>query len=371
MEKVIRLDRSGNEIPVGIYEDEEEVVLLPFPDIVRMRPGMYIGDTSVRGLHYLFYEFLRDIIDAVRADPCTAFSVILATDESLCVTDNGPGIPVNIFEKDKTCVELALTDFYFKRSGYTKLDSRYGLGMPTVNALSEWLEVTVRRDSKVYRMRFERGIAVTPLSVVGDCTPNQHGTTVTWLADKSIFARALTENGNLAYEPERIRHRLQELAYLLPGTRITFHNQRDGESPVVYHSLNGVVDFVPVLNHSKDVFPAEPIRVSGRRGDCQVEAAIQWSDATTETSRSYGNLRETIEGGTHVKGLRRAITKAVNRFALNSHIGERKLTTVIAINMPFPGFDGAGERLISPEIEGIVFSVVYAALKSRFASFES
>ena len=359
---------SADDVAVYFDYDTNDPYLLKGLDAVRVRPGMYIGDNGgIRGLHYLFKEILDNAVDEIMAGHCDAVTVTLGTDGSVSVTDNGRGIPTELFDDGKSGVEVVFTELHaggkFEGKGYKVSGGLHGAGTAPVNALSAWVEVTVRQNGTVHWMRFEDSVPVAPLAVISKCGENDHGTIVTWLADKAIFTGALTENGELSYDAAQIRHRLQELAYLLPAARFVFENQRDGET-TTYQFANGIADFVAMLNHERNVFPAEPIRIFGEQGNCRVQVAIQWSDAPSETIRSFANTRETPDGGTHVTGLRRAVTRAVNQFGFAAQIGKRSLTAVVSVQLPSPSYYSAETvRLVNREAEGIVFSVVYAALK--------
>lgn len=225
-------------------------------EAVRMRPGMYIGDVGVRGLHYLFKEILDNAVDEVIAGYCTEIDVVLSEDYTVSVSDNGRGIQINVVpESGKNGVEHVFTELTFRNhinlhgDNYPKVAGGLrGVGASTVNALCDWLACEVKRGSKVYQMQFERGIPVTPLEVIGKCSVEDHGTKVTWLADKTMFKPTLTDTGELAYDGDLIARRCQQLAYHLPNTRITFHDRLHGKSLEKFHYQNGIADYVQHLN---------------------------------------------------------------------------------------------------------------------------
>lgn len=367
----------------AIYDTEPPHFILKGLEMVRMRPGMYIGDVGVRGLHHLFKETLDNALDAVIAGDCTEIDVVLGADYMLTVSDNGGGIPINIIpESGKNGVEHVFTELTFRNhinlhsDNYPKVAGALrGAGASVVNALSDWLVCEVKRDSRMYRMRFERGIPTTPLEAIGECGVDDHGTKVTWLADKTMFTPALTETGELAYDSDWIVRICREAAYQLPKARITFHDQLHSKPMETFRFPNGIVDYVRDLNQKRAVFPAEPIAISGVVGNTQVEVALQYSDCEVETILGFTNTTFNPENGKHITGFRHALTKAVNGIGgtRTKYTGEtirRGLTAVVSVFLTDPKFNPSDRsRLDSPEVEGIVFSIVYKGLKRHFTEY--
>ena len=381
------LDENGdpinpNTVKIGqSHVVDESLPVLVFPDPVRMRPGMYIGDVGVRGLHHLLWEIVNNAVDESVAGHATQIDVTLGADYSLSVRDNGRGIPTRIIgNTGKTGVEYVLTDLSWDRVNVhgddAPLSPKYlrGVGAAVVNALSERLVCETRQGGTVSRIAFERGIVVSPLETTGTCDANDTGTTVTWLADKTIFARALSETGDLAYNPVLIADRLRELSYFVPRCRFTFHDRLHDAPPETFHSSHGVADFVRFLNRDRaKPFPAEPIVVSGTVGNVRVEVALQWANgATGDDQRSYVNTRHTWEGGTPLTGFRHALTRAVNRAQQTRISGKtirNNLTAIVAVFLPNPMYNSADvARIMNPEAENAVFTVVYRGLQEYLAT---
>ncbi len=363
--------------------DAYDQPLPEYPEAVRMRPGMYIGDTGVRGLHHLFKEIIDSSMDEVLDGHCTRIDVVLGADGSLSVADDGRAIPTRVVpESGKPFLELVFTELNagrkFGDGGYQVGGGLQGIGASCVSALSDFLECIVRRDGKVYRMRFERGVPVTGLEVVGECGANEHGTTVQWLADRTMFVPALDAGGNLGYDAGIITRHLRERAYLLPNTRITFTDHRHGDPTVrVFHYPNGGADYVRELNQGYPVMPDDPIFIRRRDGDpaedkIRVTVALQYSDRDGETLFSFANSHPCIEHGTHVTGFRRALTRAINETCGSCYTGEvvrRGLTAVVSVFAPDIMWSGTSrDRVVNLEVEGAVFSVVYAGLMAHFKS---
>lgn len=352
----------------------QEFTVLEGLEAVRRRPGMYIADTGVRGLHQLFYEVIDNSIDETLAGFCTRIDVVLHPDGSLSVSDNGRGIPVDVNkETGLTGVELAMTRLHagskFGGGGYRVSGGLHGVGVSCVNALSEWLVVEVCRDGKRYRQRFERGNPVTPLEVVGKA--KNTGTMVHWLPDHLIFEKR-------DYDPERIVRRIRELAFLNKNMTITFTDELHGEPTQTFHYKNGLADFVQWLNENKDPLH-KPIRFARTREDTHVEIAIQYNDTYQENIFAFANNIHNTEGGTHVSGFKTALTRVINNYARKNGLLKEKdpnfsgddvregLTAVISVLLLNPQFEGQTKtKLGNSEIEGLVNSVVGEALSQYF-----
>jgi len=338
-------------------------------EAVRRRPAMYIGSTSARGLHHLFVEVVDNCIDEVMAGYCTQIDCVLHKDDSISVTDNGSGFPVDMHPVEKRPgVEVAMTVLHagskFGGGAYKVSGGLHGVGVSVVNALSEWLEVEVSRGGKVHHMRFERGKSVTKLKVTGKT--KKTGTKVTYKPDAEIFE-------SIEHEPERLLNRLEELAYLNRGVKINFTNEKTGDT-VTYQEKNGIQAYVEHLNSARDAMH-RPIYFTRKRGDTEVEIALQYNTGYQETILSYANNIHTTEGGTHVSGLKTAFTRAINLYARKANLLKEKdrnfigddvregLTVVISVRLTQPQFEGQTKtKLGNSDIEGLVNSVVGEAL---------
>ncbi len=349
--------------------DANTIGVLEGLEAVRMRPSMYIGDTGIRGLHHLFIEISDNSIDEVLAGHCDKILVTLGKDKVVSVTDNGRGIPVDVnAQTGKTGVELVLTELHaggkFGGGGYKVSGGLHGVGASCVNALSEWLECEVRRDGKLYRQRFERGVPVTKLEAVGKSTKTERGTTVRWLADDTIF-------GPLEYDPERFLRRIRELSYLNKEVAITFHDQLHDQEPVTFHHERGIAEYVAHLNETKDELHSKVIYFFRERDEAQVEIALQYNKGYQENLFSFANNINTHEGGTHLSGFKTALTRVINNYARKSGFLKEKdpnfsgddvregMTAVISVRLPNPQFEGQTKtKLGNSEIEGLVNSIV-------------
>ncbi len=372
-ESVASLENGMNTAVETAYTAAEFTVLEGL-EAVRRRPGMYVADTGMRGLHQLFFEVIDNSIDEALAGYCTDIHVVLYPDQSLSVEDNGRGIPVDVnAETGQTGVELAMTRLHagskFGGGGYRVSGGLHGVGVSCVNALSEWLEVRVKRDGKLHFQRFERGVPCGSLQVIGEAEGT--GTRVTWHPDPEIF-------GSLVYDAERLRRRIRELAFLNRQVRIVFENLRDGEEPEVYHYTSGISEFVKYLNENKDPLH-KPIYLARSRDDVQVEIALQYNAGYQENIVSFANNIHTTEGGTHVSGLKTAMTRVINQYARKSGMLKEKdsnfsgddvregLTAVVSVLLLNPQFEGQTKtKLGNGEIEGIVNSVVGESLSIFF-----
>ena len=345
-------------------------------EAVRHRPAMYIGDTGVNGLHHLFKEIIDNSIDEVLAGFCTAIKVTLSKDFTITVEDNGRGIPVDMNKQTgKPGVELVMTELHaggkFGDGGYKTSGGLHGVGASCVNALSTWLETTVRRGGKVHRIRFERGRVSEPLKVVGKADPEVTGTTQRWLADDTIFTSALTTEGKLHYQPERLLARIRELSYLNREVAITFIDEMHGEEPVTYHHKDGIAEYVAHLNELKDPLHAKVIYFRAKRENAQIEIALQYNKGYQENIYSFANNINTHDGGTHLSGFKTALTRVVNNYARKNGFLKEKdtnftgddvregLTAVISVRISNPQFEGQTKnKLGNPDIEGTVNSIV-------------
>ncbi|WP_310795004.1 DNA topoisomerase (ATP-hydrolyzing) subunit B [Desulfofundulus thermocisternus] len=348
----------------------EEIQVLEGLEAVRRRPGMYIGSTGPRGLHHLVYEVVDNSIDEAMAGFCDRIEVIVHRDNSVTVIDNGRGIPVEIHPKTGLpAVETVLTILHaggkFGGNVYKVSGGLHGVGVSVVNALSEWLEVEIRRDGHVYHQRYERGKAVTPLKVIGTSTTT--GTKVSFKPDAEIFEE-------LVFNQETLSQRLRELSFLNRGIKIIFQDERTGQKTVYQHE-GGIRDFVRYLNKNKEVLHNKPIYLFGERDGIQVEAALQYTEGYVESLFSYVNNIHTVDGGTHEAGFKSALTRVVNDYgkkynllkngttALSGEDIREGLTAVISVKVPEPQFEGQTKtKLGNSEVRGVVDGVVSEGL---------
>ncbi|GBC98294.1 DNA gyrase subunit B [bacterium HR17] len=360
----------------------EHIQVLKGLEGVRKRPAMYIGDTGVRGLHHLLEEVVDNAVDEALAGYCRRIEVTLHADGSVSVADDGRGIPVDIHpEEGRPAVEVVLTMLHaggkFQSGAYKVAGGLHGVGISVVNALSEWLEVQVKRDGKVWYQRYERGEPVTPLKAVGKAA--RTGTTVTFKPDAEIFETTEWDAG-------RIKQRLHELAFLNPQVRFIFRDERTGEE-VEFHEKGGLAAYVQFLNRNREVLH-RPIYLSGARkveqdgrilDEISVEVALQYHEGYQEQILSFANDVRTVDGGTHESGFKNALTRVLNTFARRTGLLKEKdgnltgddvregLTAVIAVKLMHPQFEGQTKhKLGNSEVEGIVFSIVHEELTAYF-----
>lgn len=348
----------------------DQIQILEGLEAVRKRPGMYIDDTSFRGLHHLVYEIVDNSIDEALAGYCKHIQVTIHRDNSITVEDDGRGIPTGINHKaGKPAVEVVFTVLHaggkFGGGGYKVSGGLHGVGASVVNALSEWLEVTVCSEGKLYNQRYEKGRVCFPLEVTGTCKPNRTGTTVSFLPDRNIFE--VTE-----FDFKTLQTRLREMAFLTKGLKITLSDER--EDPVrtkVYHYEGGIVEFVEYLNRSTTPIYDDIIYCEGMKDDVQVEVAFQHNDSYTENCYSFVNNINTHEGGTHLAGFKNAITKTFNEYARKNKLlkdsennlsGEdirEGLTAIVSIKISEPQFGGQTKHSLgNTEARGAVDSIV-------------
>ena len=359
-----------NQTNTNAHYGAEEIQVLEGLEAVRKRPGMYIGSTSSKGLHHLVYEVLDNSIDEALAGYCDSIIVEINEDNSVTVIDNGRGIPVDIHPKiGKPAVEVVLTILHaggkFGGGGYKVSGGLHGVGVSVVNALSEWLVVEVRREGKIYRQRYERGISVSELEIIGKCKDT--GTKVTFKPDHLIFEE-------LEYSFDTILQRVKELAYLNRGIKITLKDKRDGKENTFQYN-GGIKDFVKHLNKNKNIINAKPIYFNGMKDNVLVELAIQYTDAYSENLLSYANNIRTTDGGTHEVGLKTALTRVFNDYARkhnllkanqNNLLGEdirEGMTAVISVKVTDPQFEGQTKaKLGNSEVRSIVDSFTTESL---------
>ena len=283
-------------------------------EAVRKRPGMYIGSTSVRGLHHLVYEIVDNSVDESLAGFCDQITVIINEDNSVTTIDNGRGIPTGIHPKlGIPTMEVVHTVLHsggkFGGEGYKVSGGLHGVGAAVVNALSRWMEVEVSRDGIIYKQRYERGVAVTGVEVIGQCDPDNTGTKTTFLPDDEIF-------DEVVFDYDILLKRFREMAFLNKHITITLIDRREEEEKnVVLHYEGGISSFVEYINKNKEVIHPEVIYFSAEKEDASIEIALQYTDSYNENVFGYANNIATTEGGTHVTGFKTAITKVVNDYA--------------------------------------------------------
>ncbi len=352
--------------------DASTIQILEGLEAVRRRPGMYVGGTDVRALHHLIYEVVDNAIDEALAGACDRIEVIVHPDSSVSVIDNGRGIPVDIHpQTGKSALEVVMTTLHAgakfgQKGGYKVSGGLHGVGVSAVNALSEWCEVEVRRGGKIYRQRYERGRPVTPVEVVGKTKPEDTGTRVTFKYDPTIFK-------NVDYRYETLIQRLREMAFVTRGVWIRFVDERIHKEMNFYFE-GGIVAFVRYLNRNRT--PLHPV-VYGRRviDDVEVEIALQYTDSYTESVYSFANTIHTVDGGTHLTGLRSALTRTLNEYArkhgllkenepnLTGEDTREGLTAIVSIKHPDPQFESQTKvKLMNPEVQTYVQQVTSETL---------
>ena len=349
----------------------DQIQILEGLEAVRKRPGMYIGSTSTRGLHHLVYEIVDNAVDEALAGYCHNIFVTINPGDSITVVDDGRGIPVGINKKaGLPAVEVVFTVLHaggkFGGGGYKVSGGLHGVGASVVNALSEWLEVEICNDGKIYQQRYERGKVVEKLTVIGTCELEKTGTKVTFLPDKEIFE-------DTVYDFNTLKQRLREMAFLTKNIRIVLRDERNPEEPVekVFHYEGGIREFVKYLNKGKTPLYEDIIYCEGTRDGVYVEVAMQHNDSYTEGSYSFVNNITTPEGGTHLTGFKNALTKTFNDYARTNKLIKDSdqnlsgddiregLTAIISIKIGEPQFEGqTKQKLGNSEARGAVESVV-------------
>ena len=353
----------------------DQIQILEGLEAVRKRPGMYIGSTSSRGLHHLVYEIVDNAVDEALAGFCTEIQVTINPDNSITVVDNGRGIPVGINHKAGIpAVEVVFTILHaggkFGGGGYKVSGGLHGVGASVVNALSEWLEVTICREGKKYQQRYERGHTMYPLKEIGVCDSEETGTKVTFLPDKEIFEETV-------YDYDILKQRLREMAFLTKGLRIVLRDTRaDQEKEKAFHYEGGIREFVTYLNRSKEALYPEVIYCEGEKDGVMVEVAMQHNDSYTENSYGFVNNINTPEGGTHIVGFRNALTKTFNDYARKNKLLKDSepnlsgddiregLTAIVSVKIEEPQFEGqTKQKLGNSEARGAVDFVVSKQLE--------
>ena len=349
----------------------DEIQILEGLEAVRKRPGMYIGSTSSRGLHHLVYEIVDNSVDEALAGFCDTISVTINKDNSVTVIDNGRGIPIGINQKaGLPAVEVVFTVLHaggkFGGGGYKVSGGLHGVGASVVNALSNWLEVEICKDGKIYKQRYERGKVVDKRSVIGECEEDKTGTKVTFMPDDTVFEETI-------FEYDILKQRFREMAFLTKGLKIIIRDERPEEKPIekTFHYEGGIKEFVQYLNRSKTALYSDVIYCEGNINNVAVEVAMQHNDSYSDNTYGFVNNITTPEGGTHVVGFRNALTKTFNDYARKNKLlkdsepnlsGEdirEGLTAIISVKIEDPQFEGqTKQKLGNSEARGAVDSIV-------------
>ena len=364
---------AESKTPPGSDYNAENIKVLEGLEAVRKRPGMYIGDTSERGLHHLVYEVVDNSIDEALVGHCDSIEVTIHIDNSVTVIDNGRGIPVDIHPSENiSAAEVVLTKLHaggkFDKASYKVSGGLHGVGVSVVNALSETLEVEIKREGKVYQQSYRRGEPLAPLAEVGKS--KERGTRVTFKPDSQIF-----ETTDFSFDI--LSQRLRELAFLNRGVKITIEDERTQKKHEFFYK-GGLLSFVEHLNRSKTAIHTKVVYFEGQKDGVGVEIAMQWNDGYTESVFSFANNINTIEGGTHLIGFRSALTRTINNYAVSSGLLKKDeenlqgedvregLTAVISVKVPEPQFEGQTKtKLGNSEVKGIVEALV----NERFGNF--
>ncbi len=348
----------------------DQIQILEGLEAVRKRPGMYIGSTSIRGLHHLVYEIVDNSVDEALAGFCDTIDVTINKDNSITVEDNGRGIPTGINQKAGIpAVEVVFTILHaggkFGGGGYKVSGGLHGVGASVVNALSDWLEVEICSGGKVHKQRYERGHVCYPLKVVGECDPEKTGTKVTFKPDGTIFEETV-------YDYDTLKQRFREMAFLTKNLRIILRDDREEPQKVKeFHYAGGIKEFVTYLNKSKAALYDNVMYFEGSKNNVYVEVALQHNDSYTESVYSFVNNITTPEGGTHLVGFRNALTKTFNDYARSNKLlkdseanlsGEdirEGLTAIVSVKIEDPQFEGqTKQKLGNSEARGAVDSIV-------------
>ncbi|MCO5144361.1 MAG: DNA topoisomerase (ATP-hydrolyzing) subunit B [Oligoflexia bacterium] len=353
----------------------DKIKILEGLEAVRKRPGMYIGDTTSRGLHHLVWEIVDNSVDEALAGFCNEVTIKLHPDDSITVSDNGRGVPTGMHPSGISGVEVVYTKLHaggkFNEEGgaYKVSGGLHGVGASVVNALSIALKVEVRQNEKVFEQTFERGKSTSPLNTIGKTEST--GTTVTFKPDPEIFE-------TLEYNHDTIANRVRELAFLMKGLKFNFIDEKNGKSETFFYE-GGIKSYVEYLNRTKNKIHDEIIFIEGEKDDIQVEIAIQWNDSYSETVLSYANNINTHEGGTHISGFRTSLTRLVNQFGKENDLFKglaeqltgddirEGLTSVVSVKIPHPQFEGQTKtKLGNSEVEGITQAIVTEKLRIFF-----
>lgn len=361
----------------GTKYDATNIQVLEGVEAVRKRPAMYIGDTTSRGLHHLVYEVVDNSIDEALAGHATHVEVIIQSDGSVKVVDDGRGIPVDMHKtQKKSALEVVMTTLHaggkFDNKSYRVSGGLHGVGVSVTNALSEWCEVEVHRDGKIHTQAYERGKPTSKVAIKGNT--KKRGTSVSFKADKQIFT-------DTEYSFDVLSKRLRELAFLNKGIKITLRDERvaKGTKEAIFLYKGGISEFIQYINRNKNPLHKKIFYVDKTKDGVEVEAAFQYNDSYSEEVFSFANNINTIEGGTHLSGFKTSLTRATNQYAKNKNMLKglegnlsgtdltEGLAAIISVKVPQPQFEGQTKtKLGNGEVEGIVYSVVYESLNTFF-----
>ena len=306
---------AGSISSVGANYTADQIKVLEGLDAVRKRPGMYVGDTSHRGLHHCVYEIVDNAVDESLAGYCTEIKIVVHVDNSITIIDDGRGIPVGIHPLEGiSAAELVYTKlhaggkFNDEGSPYKVSGGLHGVGAAVVNALSKWVKLEIKKDGKVHVLEFERGVVKEPLKVVGELENlSASGTAVTFKPDDEIFEVH-------EFSQDTLIKRFREMAFLNSGLKILFKDERNDKRETFLYT-RGLVDYIEFLNKSKNSIHSQPIHISQQKKDYEVEVALQWTDSYTEIILGYANAIATPGGGTHISGIKTALTRTLNQYA--------------------------------------------------------
>jgi DNA gyrase subunit B len=361
------LVQPNNNIPSSY--GAKDIQVLEGLEAVRRRPGMYVGGTDLKALHHLVYEVVDNSIDEALAGVCNNISITIHPDSSVTVSDNGRGIPVDIHpEKKKSALEVVMTVLHaggkFGHSSYKVSGGLHGVGVSAVNALSEWCEVRVYRDGKVYFQRYERGIPQEPVKEIGTCPAEKTGTTTTFRFDRELF------KGDLDFNFNTLVTRFREMAFVTRNVKIKLEDERPPEKESTFLFEGGIISFVRYLDRNRETL--HPVFfVEKEIENIGIEAAVQYTDAYSESVYSFANTINTIDGGTHLTGLRTALTRVINDYARKNNLlkdgdpnftgddTREGMTAIISIKHPDPQFESQTKvKLMNPEVQTYVTQVV-------------
>ncbi len=372
-------NQSASISKVGSKYTADQIKVLEGLEAVRKRPGMYIGDTSFRGLHHCVYEIVDNAVDEALAGYCTEIKVIIHVDNSVTVIDNGRGLPVDMHPTEKiSAAELVYTKLHaggkFNEEGgaYKVSGGLHGVGASVVNALSKWVKLEIKKEGEIHEVEFEKGVSKYPLKVTGKLEdPNVTGTSVTFKPDNEIFEV-------VEFNYETLTNRFREMAFLNKGLRISIKDERSEKKDSFCYE-GGLIEFVEWLNRAKSPIHKKPIYITQSREDYEVEISMQWTDSYSEVLSGYANAICTPEGGTHVSGFKTALTRVLNQYTKENNLlkgiktnltGDdmrEGLTAIISVKLPELQFEGQTKsKLGNSEVEGIVNSLVGEGLKAYF-----
>jgi DNA gyrase subunit B len=352
----------------AVSYDAKDIQVLEGLEAVRRRPGMYVGGTDIKALHHLIYEVVDNSIDEALAGSCDRIEVIIHPDSSVTVSDNGRGIPVDLHpQMKKPALEVVMTVLHaggkFGGGSYKVSGGLHGVGVSAVNALSEWCEVEVRRDQKIYRQRYERGYPTGPLSVIGETPNGETGTRTTFKYDPEIFT------GDLEYRFETLIQRFREMAFVTRGVTLHFIDERSNRQMTFYFE-GGITSFVRYLNRNRAALHPV-VHVEKEVDGITIDAAIQYTDAYAESVYAFANTINTIDGGTHLTGLRSAVTRTINDYARRNGLlkdsdpnftgddTREGLTAIVSIKHPDPQFESQTKvKLMNPEVQTLAQQII-------------